>query len=400
MTADFNYVKCAKCEHDRNPSTAIKCEICGKPLRRGSFPLPLAGGLAALAILGGGAFVFKDKLPGMGSSNTASQSVSASQETPVISESTPAQSTAPASSSSTPLIAGAKVETYRSLTDVPNVPQGNFSHGGSTTFAPMRSEEINGAMKRSQPQFKLRYLEPSTGKPGSGKGIEMLLEGQLSFAESSRALKDKEIATAKNRGFALEQVPIAIDGIVFYINPQLHGQGLKGITLAQAKDIFTGKITNWQQIGGPNLAITPLSRNLEAVGTVDFFVEKVLDKQPLGSSVQEVNNTTLSIRKVATTPGAISYATGSEVVNQKMIRLLALSKETNQPAIAPCSNDDCTAINKAAFGDGSYPLTRRLFVILKRDGKLDEQAGVAYANLLLSDEVQKLIEQKGFVPIR
>jgi len=295
MTADFNYVKCAKCEHDRNPSTAIKCEICGKPLRRGSFPLPLVGGLAALAIVGGGAFVFKDKLPGMGSSNTASSQNAATSEpvsNSISSDNTPTQA-APNSSTATatPMITGAKVETYRSLAEVPNVPQGTFSHGGSTTFAPMRSEEINGAIKRSQSQFQLRYLEPPTGKPGSGKGIEMLLEGQLSFAESSRALKDEEISSAKNRGFALEQVPIAIDGIVFYINPQLHGQGLKGITLAQAKDIFTGKITNWQQVGGPNLAITPLSRNLKAGGTVDFFVEKVLDKQPLGSNVQEVIDT-------------------------------------------------------------------------------------------------------------
>jgi phosphate transport system substrate-binding protein len=57
-------------------------------------------------------------------------------------------------------------------------------------------------------------------------------------------------------------------------------------------------------------------------------------------------------------------------------------------------------VNEAAFADGSYPVTRRLFVILKRDGKLDEQAGVAYANLLLSDEGQALVKKAGFVPIR
>ncbi|MCY7274963.1 MAG: substrate-binding domain-containing protein, partial [Phormidesmis sp. CAN_BIN44] len=112
----------------------------------------------------------------------------------------------------------------------------------------------------------------------------------------------------------------------------------------------------------PDRPITPLSRNLKAGGTVDFFYEKVLDKTPFGSNVKEVSNTTLAIRQVATTPGSISYATASEVINQKMIRLLALGKDANQPSIAPCTSEDCTTINKAAFGDGSYPLTRRLFV--------------------------------------
>ena len=56
----------------------------------------------------------------------------------------------------------------------------------------------------------------------------MLLGGQLSFAESSRALKDEEYAQAKSRGFTLEAVPVAIDGIAVYVNPRLLQQGVKG----------------------------------------------------------------------------------------------------------------------------------------------------------------------------
>jgi phosphate transport system substrate-binding protein len=214
-------------------------------------------------------------------------------------------------------------------------------------------------------------------------------------------LKDEEYAQAKNRGFALEAVPVAIDGIALYVSPKLLKQGVKGLTLAQVRDIFTGKIRNWRAVGGPNLAITPFSRNLQAGGTVDFFYENVMEKQPLGASVKEIRDTTESIRRVATTAGGIGYATAAEVINQQMIRLLPIAKEAGtQSFVSPCVDPTCTAINEKAFADGAYPITRRLFVILKRDGRLDEQAGVAYTNMLLSDEGQKLSEQAGFVPIR
>jgi phosphate transport system substrate-binding protein len=148
--------------------------------------------------------------------------------------------------------------TYLSLANIPNVPNGIFNYGGSTTFAPLRSPDVIAAINQAHPQFKLGYIEPPNGKPGSGTGIKMLIEGQMSFAQSSRAVKDDEFELAKKRNFKLEQVAVAIDGIAFYVNTELINQGLKGITLAQARDIFTGKVNNWKDVGGPDLEITPL----------------------------------------------------------------------------------------------------------------------------------------------
>jgi len=389
MTSNLNYVKCPKCEHDHNPSTATKCEICGTSLRKQGSPTALIGaGLVALAILGAGVYFFKDRILGRA-------------PTVVTPSKTATVTPSPPTPTNPPPVQGAVVATYQSLSEVPNVPQGVFNYGGSTTFAPLRSTTIVGAINQAFPQFKVRYTEPTTGKPGSGKGIEMLLGGQLSFAQSSRALKKAEYAEAKSRGFALEALPVVIDGIALYVNPQLLNQGVKGLTLAQARDIFTGKIRNWQEVGGPNLAITPFSRNLQAGGTVDFFYENVMEEKSLGTNVKEVRDTTESIRQVAATEGGIGYATASEVINQQTIRLIAIAKEAGgQGFISPCADTTCVAINEKAFADGAYPITRRLFVILKRDGRLDEQAGVAYANMLLSDEGQKLAEQAGFVPIR
>lgn len=290
---------------------------------------------------------------------------------------------------------------YASLSNVKNVPQGIFNYGGSTTFAPLRSEKIVTALRNAHPQFKLRYTGPLGGKkPGSGTGIKMLIENELAFSQSSRAIKDKEFERAKNRGFTIKPIPVAIDGIAFYINRGLMNQGVRGITLEQGKKIFTGQITNWKDLGGPDIEITPFSRNLEAGGTVDFFYEKVLEKQPLAKSVVEVQDTTDSIRRVARTPGGIGYATASEVIGQQTISPIALAKDGNSLFVSPCADITCKSVNQRDFADGLYPLTRRLFVVVKQDNGLDEQAGIAYVNMMLSDEGQNFVEEARFVPIR
>ncbi|MBV8886511.1 MAG: PstS family phosphate ABC transporter substrate-binding protein [Chroococcidiopsidaceae cyanobacterium CP_BM_RX_35] len=283
-----------------------------------------------------------------------------------------------------------------SFRDVPNVPTGTFNYGGSTTFAPLRSQAIVSSINQAHPGFHLRYTAPPVGNPGSGAGIKMLVEGQLSFAQSSRPVKNEEFNQAKARSFSLQQISVAIDGIAFYVNPQLN---IRGLNLSQIKEIFTGKVTNWKAIGGPELPITPFSRS-EVGGTVVFLKEAVLNNEPFGLGVQEVQDTTESIRKVAQTPGSIGYATATEVVGQKSVRALPLAKANSQSFVPPFTDANSTVVNDKAFIVGSYPLTRRLFVVIRRDGTIDELAGVAYVNLLLSNEGQQWVKKVGFVPIR
>ncbi|HEY9826678.1 MAG TPA: substrate-binding domain-containing protein, partial [Stenomitos sp.] len=296
MTNDFNFVKCPKCEHDRNPVTAKKCEICGTPLRKSSLPIaPIAIGVGLLGILGASAFVLKDMLFGAKPDPNASPSAIASASaSPSV-----APSGSASSSPGSAQVQGAVVQTYAKLADVPNVPQGIFNYGGSTTFAPLRSAAIVNQFSQIFPQYQLRYTEPPSGGPGSSTGLSMLIDGQLSIAQSSRPVKDAEYATAKNRGFTLDAVPIAIDGIALFVNPQLFSQGVKGLSLDQVRDIFTGKIQNWQEVGGPNEAIVPFSRDPKA--SSDFFQENVLEKQPLGTTVRVSRDATEAIRLAAAT---------------------------------------------------------------------------------------------------
>jgi phosphate transport system substrate-binding protein len=283
---------------------------------------------------------------------------------------------------------------YGTLAEVPNVPKLTVRYGGSTSFAPLRSPAVISRIQQAHPGFNLVYTEPSSGKPGSGNGIKMLIDGQLSIAQSSRGLTDAEIARGKDRGIALEQTAVAIDGIGMYVNPQL---SIPGLTVAQVQGIYTGKITNWNQVGGPNLKITPFSRDPQDSGTAEFFIETVLRNQPLVATLPYTQDTTSTIRKVASTPGGISYATASEICNQRTIRILGIAKGSGQDFVPACSNQQ---VNTSAFTSDAYPMTRRLFVIGKRDSGLDQQAGMAYTNMLLSDEGQQIIREAGLAPIR
>ncbi|NEU73669.1 PstS family phosphate ABC transporter substrate-binding protein [Hassallia byssoidea VB512170] len=287
---------------------------------------------------------------------------------------------------------------------VPNVPSGLFSYGGSTTWASIR-REVEPLIQTAQPQFRLRYTDPTTGAPGTTSGIKMLLSNQLAFSESSRSIKQEEYQQAQHLNITLKEIPVAIDAIAIAVNPNLN---IPGLTLAQLKDIYTGKITNWKQVGGPELAIIPYSRHLEDGGTIQFFEENVLEKEKFAANVQFIPRTTQALQEVAKNPGGIYYASAPEIVGQCTVKPLPVGHQSDRvipPYKEPfVSLKQCpqqrNQINAAAFQSGEYPITRRLFVIVKQNGQSDQQAGEAYVNLLQTAQGKELITKAGFVTIR
>lgn len=287
---------------------------------------------------------------------------------------------------------------------VQEVPTGLFSYGGSTSWAPIRLS-VDSAIQAARPEFKLRYVQPAGSPSSSDAGIKMLLDGQLSFAQSSRPIRESEFQQAQQRGFSLQQIPVAIDGLAVAVNPSLN---LEGLSLSQLKAIYTGQIDNWSQVGGPNLRIAPYSRPTDSGGTVDLFVEQILGGQAFGANVQFVPNTTEALRRVANSPGGIYFASAPEVVPQCSIKPVAIGRGGGEfvppykpPFVPP---QQCPAqrnqLNLEAFQQGRYPMTRNLFVVVKQNGQIDQQAGEAYANLLLTPQGQAAIENAGFVRIR
>jgi phosphate transport system substrate-binding protein len=292
----------------------------------------------------------------------------------------------------------------KDFAQVTDIPSGLFSYGGSTTWAPIRGI-VDPAIEIVHPQFRLRYTNPTSGSPGSGSGIKMLLDGQLAFAQSSRSINDKELARAKTRGLQLKEIPVAIDGIAIAVHPNLN---ISGLTLVQLREIYTGKLTNWQQLGGTDLPIVPYSRRINEGGTIEFFVENILDGADFGSKVQFIGTTTQALRAVAENPGGVYYASAPEVIGQCTVKSLPLGRKATElvppyqepfVALSQCPQQR-NQINSKDFQSGAYPITRRLFVIVKQDGSVDRQAGEAYAKLLLTAQGQELIAKAGFVSIR
>ena len=293
------------------------------------------------------------------------------------------------------------VKTFK---EVNSVPSGRFNYGGSIAWAPIR-KKVDSVIQTQRPEFKLRYLQHPVLIPSSSTGIKMLLTEELTIVQSSRPLHPQEYQLAKKYNVTLKQIPIAIDGIVFAVNPQLN---ISGLTVIQLQDIYTGKIVNWKQLGGPDLKIIPYSQPPRVSGTAEFVIQYVLDKQKLGSNVKLVASVTQALREVNDDKGAIFYGSAAEIIGQCTIKPLPIGSSLDNliaPYIDPLvKSQECpqsrNQIDHQVFQSAKYPLTHYLFVIINQNGKIEEKAGIAYANMLLSQQGQKLISEAGYVPIR
>lgn len=307
---------------------------------------------------------------------------------PEISDRSPSASNSTSDASSTP-----EIQSYKTMKEVPNVPTGTFNFGGSLIFASLVAQGTHQAISQAHPQFNLRYVDPPDSQPGTGKGIEMLLDGQLSFALSGRPLEDTEYQKAIGRGFKLDQMAVAIDGLASYTHPDI---SIPGLSVSQLQDIYTGKITNWQEVGGPNLPIVPFSINVKTTALLKTLLGSKVKN--VSSKVKSSRDYTVLVRDVASTPGAIGIGAAMLVATQTKVRPLPLAPG-NTKQYVPVVIDN-NKLNMAAFRDSSYPITRYLYIIIRRDGRSEEKAGVAYANLLLSKEGQQFVEKAGLVSIR
>ncbi|MCP6757607.1 MAG: substrate-binding domain-containing protein [Fischerella sp. CENA71] len=296
---------------------------------------------------------------------------------------------------------GRSDSTFQTIT---NVPIGSFKHGGSTAWASIRAL-VDAQIQNVRPELQLSYVDPTNSSPGSGSGIQMLLDGKLDFVESSRPPSAAEQEIARQRGFQLASRQVAVDGIAIAVNPSLQ---VSSLTVEQLQQIYSGKITNWKQLGGPDLAITAFSQRPESADTVISGDKQILNPQTFASNIQYVYSPTEAVRRLNQIPGGIYYAAARTIVPQCRVKLLGIGlNSTNlvSPYIQPpVSQNQCpqqrNQVNTEAINDVSYPIITKLYVISKQNNSQQQQAGEAYTNLLLTDQGQQLIEEAGLVPMR
>lgn len=286
---------------------------------------------------------------------------------------------------------------------VPNVATGVFNYGGSTAWAALRLA-VDSVIQSERPELKLRYVQSDKTPPGSSPGIKMLLEGKLAFVQASYSLSSEEYELARQKGLNLKQVPVAVDSIAVAVHPQ---SDISGLTLEQLQAIYTGKISNWQELGGKDLPITAYSRPPSTGGIVNFFTAKILHGQEFGSKVKFISTTTQALRQLANAPGGIYYGSAPAIIPQCTVKSLPIGIRQDdlvapyqQPLISPA---ECpqrrNKFNIEALRTAKYPLTHYLYVVFLQNEEDEEQVGQAYANFLLTPQGQKLITKAGFVSL-
>ena len=241
---------------------------------------------------------------------------------------------------------------------------------GSTTVLPIAQATAEVFMN-SHPDINI-----SIRGGGSGVGVAALQNGTTDICNSSRPMKSKEISAAKAKGINPVAYTIANDAISIIVHSS---NPLNDISIQQIKDIYTGKIKNWKVLGGPNLPIVVISRDVSS-GTYEVFNEKVLASAKVEGSAQLLASNNAVLSAVSNTPGAIGYV-GLGYVNES-VKLISVNK------IIP---------SETTVKNGSYMLSRKLYMYTNGKAK-GEVAN--YLGFIQSERGQQIVQEQGFINIR
>jgi phosphate transport system substrate-binding protein len=222
---------------------------------------------------------------------------------------------------------------------------------------------------------------------GSGTGLAALVNGTVEMANASRAIKAEERKQAQAAGIEPVQHIVAGDAIAVVVHPS---NPVRALTIPQLSDIFSGKITNWRQVGGQDRPIVLLSRESNS-GTHVYFLEQVLRRGKSDDKTLFSPNTLLMpssqgiSTEVSQNPNAIGYdGLGYVTPDQKVL------------AVARAEGDAFVLPTIATVKDNSYPISRPLYIYTagQPQGAIGD-----YLTWIQGPEGQAIVEQQGFVPL-
>jgi len=221
---------------------------------------------------------------------------------------------------------------------------------------------------------------------GSGTGIASLINGTVDIANASRKIKEEEIDEAKSNGIDPVEHIIARDAIAVIVNPE---NPVNELTLKQIADIYSGKYSNWSEVGGDDRPIVRLSRETNS-GTHVYFLETVLrlgnsdDKTLFSMDTLLLPSSEGIIAEVRQNPNAIGYDGLGYV--PKDLKMIAIAEEEGGAYVLP---------SIPTVNDKSYPIARDLYMYT--DG---QPTGIVkeYLDWILSPEAQEIVAKLGFVP--
>lgn len=216
---------------------------------------------------------------------------------------------------------------------------------------------------------------------GSGTGITALLDGLTDICMSSREMKFSERLRFKEKRMDIKEVIVGLDAIAVVVHPD---NPIQQMTREQLEDIFTGKITNWNQVGGEDAQIIAYSRESSS-GTYEFFKDHVLAKKNYAASVLNMPASGAIVQSVSQTTGAIGYVGLGYVTSR--IKSLAISYDHGQHFVQPSIQ---------SVKDLSYPIARSLYYFYAVS-KQHQVAG--FVDFILSEQGQKYAAEIGYIPV-
>ncbi|MBI9030703.1 PstS family phosphate ABC transporter substrate-binding protein [bacterium] len=248
--------------------------------------------------------------------------------------------------------------------------EGKITMSGSTTVLPIAQACAEEFMNQN-PKVNI-----SVRGGGSSIGIKDIMAGTVEIGNASRDAKGKEINKAKESGIDLYQNVVANDGIAIIVNPK---NTITNLTLEQIQAIYTGKYTNWNELGGPDMNIVLISRDTSS-GTYEVFYEIAMKKQNIVQNCIMVASNNAAVTSVKDTPGAISYA--------------GLGYLSSSVKPVQVNGVDPTMANVLS---GKYAVARKLNMYTNG---APQGITKTFIDFILSDEGQKIVEKQGFIKVK
>ncbi|MFW5894179.1 MAG: phosphate ABC transporter substrate-binding protein [Verrucomicrobiota bacterium] len=242
---------------------------------------------------------------------------------------------------------------------------------GSTTVGPIAKAFAEYYMKHN-PEVNVTVSES-----GSGNGAKSLINGTADIGCMSRFMKDGEFKAAVDGGRTPVAHVVALDGLPILVHPS---NPVTDISMDQVRDIYTGKISNWKELGGPDKAIISISRDTNS-GTYETFNKLVMRKEKIGKGTEYVGSNGAVRQRVQSTQAAIGYA-GLGFVDDSV-------KALKVNGIAPST---------ATVKTGEYPIARPLYMFTNGYPKLGSHL-YKFVTLHLSEDGYYMIEEIGFIPV-
>ena len=246
---------------------------------------------------------------------------------------------------------------------------------GSDTMLPLIQLQVEAYMRKY-------HAEMNVTGGGSGVGITALMDGSTDIAMSSRDLKIAEKLKFEEKNLKLITVQIANDALSVIINP---ANKLKQLTREQLESIFTGKVTNWKEVGGDDMKIVVYTRESSS-GTYEFMKEHVMGKKEFAKTAISTSATAQIVYAVGQNKSAIGYVGLAYV--EPIVKAISISYDGGSKYIAPTFNN---AFNR------TYPITRPLFLMYSG---VNEKTAKPFVDFILSIYGQKLVTHKGYIPLK